>query len=110
MLTGTFDKILEYEGWVLPDQHYRFAHALRRVDRILVVGCDKAINTRLIRWLARSQDNRLIVAHGKPEEARDRAKDAIRLSWDKWAAAGRLRVISAWAAELDPASIQAVLA
>lgn len=113
MLTGTFDKILAYETWVLPDQHFRFHEALRRASRVIVVGYgfgDKAINTRLIGWLARSLNNVLIVAHGKPNDLREAARPAIRSSWRRWQEAGRLRIIDKWADELDSTMIDAALA
>lgn len=113
LLTGAFDKILDYETWVLPDQHFRFQEALRRASRILIVGYgfgDKAINTRLTRWLAMSRENSLVVAHGKPAELREQARPAVGGSWDRWKEAGRLRVVERWAEELEADEIERVLA
>jgi len=109
LLTGTLDKILAYETWVLPDQHVRFYQALRQASRVVVVGYgfgDKAINTRLSQWLGRARDNRLIVAHGDPDSARQRARPAISSKWPAWEAGGRLRIIDKWAADLDAKSIE----
>jgi hypothetical protein len=104
ILTGTFDKILAYETWVFPDQHLRFHEALRQTSSVVVIGYgfgDKAVNTRLISWLARARENRLIVAHGDPDDLRARARGAIQGKWDEWQRYEKLAVIPAWVAELD---------
>ncbi len=112
-LTGTFDKILAYETWVFPDQHLRFQEGLRQASRVVLIGYgfnDKAINTRLIGWLARARENKLIVCHGAPDELRASARGAIQRRWDDWQAQNKLAVIPAWIAELSYDAIDAELA
>jgi hypothetical protein len=104
ILTGTFDKILAYETWVFPDQHLRFHQALRQTSRVVVIGYgfgDKAVNTRLISWLARARDNALIVAHGDPGDLRARSRGAIQAKWDEWQQYKKLAVIPVWVDDLD---------
>lgn len=104
LLTGTFDKILAYETWIFPDQHFRFHEALRDTRRIVAIGYgfgDKAINTRLIGWLARARENKLIVCHRDPDRVAARARGAIRSRWVTWLAQGRLAVVPAHVGELD---------
>jgi hypothetical protein len=104
ILTGTFDKILAYETWVFPDQHLRFHEGLRQASRVVVIGYgfgDKAINTRLIGWLARARENKLIVGHGDPDELRASARGAIQSKWDIWRAEKKLAVIPDWVACLS---------
>ena len=102
-LTGTFDKILGYETWVFPDQHFRFHEALREASRVVAIGygfADKAINSRLIAWLARARGNKLVVCHGRPDELRERARRAIQFKWEAWQADGQLVVVPRWIAQL----------
>jgi hypothetical protein len=104
ILTGTFDKILAYETWVFPDQHLRFHEALRRSNRVIVIGYgfgDKAVNTRLISWLARARENTMIVAHGDPDDLRARARGAIQGKWNEWQRNGQLVLVAAWVDDLD---------
>ncbi len=103
-LTGTFDKILAYETSVFPDQHFRFHEALKETERIVVIGYgfgDKAINSRLIGWMASSPKRRLVVCH--PDEAKlvKDARGAIQNNWTNWQNAGRLKVIPAYVADLN---------
>jgi hypothetical protein len=103
ILTGTFDKILAYETWIFPDQHLRLAEGLRQTRRVVAIGYgfgDKAINTRLITWLARRRENTLIVAHGAPDELRASARGAIQSKWVEWRSAEKLVVVPAWVADL----------
>lgn len=103
LLTGTFTKILGYESWNFPDQHWRLHEALREATRVVAIGYsfnDKAINSRLIAWLDRRPNNRLIVCHGNPDDVREAARDAVASRWDGWLAARRLSVIPMFIAEL----------
>jgi SIR2-like domain len=104
ILTGTFDKILAYETWIFPDQHVRFQEGLRHGSHVVSIGYgfgDKAINARLIRWLARARENKLIVCHGAPDELHNAARGAVRGKWAEWQAAEKLTVIPAWVADLS---------
>jgi SIR2-like domain len=112
-LTGTFDKILAYETWIFPDQHVRFHEALRKTKRVVVIGYgfgDKAINTRLIAWLARASEHTLIVCHPRPDELRDNARGAIQNHWTSWKNEERLKVIPAYVADLNYEAIAEHLA
>ncbi len=104
-LTGTFNKILAYETWlVFPDQHRRFHDALNGASRVVVVGYsfgDKAINSRLIGWLSRSAANRMIVCDPDLDRLRARARGAIRNSWERWISWDQLALIEAKVSELD---------
>lgn len=112
-LAGTFDKIFGYEGWIFPDQHHRFQAALRTSNRLVVIGYgfgDQAINSRLIGWLTRSNDNRIVVAHGKPEQLLAEARMAIKNHWGQWLTEGRVRMVPSWIADTTWADIAAELA
>lgn len=112
LLTGTFDKVLAYETWIFPDQHLRFQEALRETERVVAVGYgfgDKAVNTRLIGWLARARENRLIVCHPDPDRLSERARGAIRNKWANWQQDGQLAIVPACVAQLDHEAIAAHL-
>jgi SIR2-like domain len=103
-LTGTFDKILAYETWIFPDQHVRFHEALRKTERVVVIGYgfgDKAINTRLIAWLVRATEHHLIVCHPCPDELVANARGAIQSYWKSWKNEGRLEIIPTCVADLN---------
>jgi hypothetical protein len=96
LLTGTFTKILSYDRRIYPAQHFRFAEALRAADRVIIVGYgfrDKAINSRLIGWLDRSDRNRMLVVDSDAERLRETGRGAIRRNWNGWQAAKRLRIL-----------------
>jgi hypothetical protein len=103
LLTGTFDKILSYETWIFPDQHLRFHEALRGAARLVVIGYgfgDKAINSRLIAWLARALEHQLVVCHGDPDDLQARARGAIQHNWARWRQTGQLVVVEKMMADL----------
>ena len=103
-LTGTFDKILAYQTSIFPDQHFRFREALKETARLVVIGygfSDKAINSRVIAWMASSPQHRLIVCHPDDAKLVKNARDAIRNGWTGWQTEGRLNVIAAYVADLN---------
>lgn len=96
LLIGTYDKILAYETWIFPDQHLRFHEELRTTNRVVVIGYgfgDKAINSRLIGWLARARDNKLIVCHPSPDRLFCDARPAIKNKRHDWEHDGQLATI-----------------
>jgi len=112
VLTGTFDKILAYETWIFPDQHLRFHEALRRANRLVVIGYsfgDKAINSRIIAWLGRSPTNTLVVCHREPDLLQDGARGAIRSKWQLWKQRDQLRILPIWVADLTFTELQGAL-
>jgi hypothetical protein len=100
----TFDKILAYETWIFPDQHLRFHEALRKTERVVLIGYgfgDKAINTRLIAWLARASEHTLIVCHPRSDELRNNPRGAIQNYWKGWKNEARIKIIPACVADLN---------
>lgn len=96
ILTGTFNKILQYGSGVYADQHYRFHKALASADALLVIGYgfrDKAINARIVAWAERPGQRRMIVVHGSPAELGTRARGAIRGKWNRWQQQGLLAFV-----------------
>lgn len=111
-LAGTFDKLFGYESWIFPDQHYRFHEALRASTRLVVIGYgfrDQAINSRLIDWLTRSEENRMIVVHGDADQIPIFARTAIQNHWDAWVRRGRVRLVRSWVADTPWGAVDAAL-
>lgn len=96
ILTGTFNKILQYGSGVYADQHYRFHEALASADALVVIGYgfrDKAINSRIVAWAERPGQRRMVVVHGRPAELGTRARGAIREKWNRWQQQGLLTFV-----------------
>ncbi|HKO26316.1 MAG TPA: SIR2 family protein [Solirubrobacteraceae bacterium] len=112
VLVGTFDKILSYETSLFLDQHFRFREELRKATRVVVIGygfADKAINSRLIDWLARDRANRMIVCHPDSDRLLARARGAIQHSWARWQRNGQLAVVPAYVGDLQFSDVSAEL-
>lgn len=113
ILVGTFDKPLAYDTSVHADQHFHFYKSLRRAERLVVVGygfADKGVNNRVIGWLGKSRDHRLVVVHGDEEALLAGARPAIKSKWFRWREEGRLRVLPRWVADATWDEIQAACA
>jgi hypothetical protein len=96
ILTGTFNKILQYGSGVYADQHYRFHEALASADALVVVGYgfrDKAINSRIVAWAERPGQRRMVVVHADPARLGAGARGAIRGKWNRWRHSGLLRFV-----------------
>lgn len=96
ILTGTFNKILQYGSGVYADQHYCFHEALASADALLVIGYgfrDKAINSRIVAWAERPGQRKMVVVHGSPAELGTRARGAIREKWNRWQQQGLLAFV-----------------
>lgn len=112
-LVGTFDKILSYETSLFLDQHLRFRIDLRDANRLIVTGygfADKAINSRLIGWLARARDNRMVVCHPDENGLLERSRKAIRTCWNRWRESGQLVILPTYVEGLKYSDIAAHLA
>lgn len=87
ILTGTFNKILQYGSGIYADQHFRFHEALASADALVVIGYgfrDKAINSRIVAWAERPSERRMVVVHPNPTGLGTRARGAIRGKWNRW--------------------------
>jgi hypothetical protein len=96
ILTGTFNKILQYGSGIYADQHFRFHESLAASDVLVVTGYgfrDKAVNARIVAWAERPGDRRMVVVHASPGALGTRARGAIRGKWTRWQNSGLLRFV-----------------
>lgn len=96
ILTGTFNKILQYGSGIYADQHFHFHEALAAADALVVIGYgfrDKAVNARIVAWAERPGDRRMVVVHPNAADLGARARGAIRGKWNRWQAHGLLRCV-----------------
>jgi hypothetical protein len=79
-LAGTFNKIVAYQSPVFFELHVGAHQALRDSSTLVVIGYrfrDKAINTRIIDWLA-DPNRRMVLVHRKPVAVLNGRRPAIR--------------------------------
>jgi hypothetical protein len=55
---------------------------------------DKGINSRVINWVTKGQENKIIQIHPRPQSCKTKARGAIARMWDTWIANDQLRIIS----------------
>jgi hypothetical protein len=111
-LAGTFNKITDYTDDVFIELHYRFMSCLQRSKFLVVCGYgfgDKGINGRVLSWLLGRDDRKMIVIHGNPSQARDRARGAVRGKWDELVRLGRIQVVKSWVQDLKPAALAGLI-
>lgn len=102
ILIGTHNKPAEYTNKVYEDLHVQFYLALKGIHRLVICGYgfnDKGINTRLIHWMSRSADHRIVLIHKNPEDCVLNARGAIQREWHYWGAE-RARPERAWAEDV----------
>jgi len=101
-LIGTHNKPLEYTNSVYEDLHAQLYLALKNVRRLIVCGYgfnDKGINTRLIHWMSRSDNHRIVLIHKNPEACISNARGAIQREWYHWATP-RTHSVRKWAEDV----------
>jgi len=113
ILVGSFNKILRYSSRIYFDIHYRLHEILTRSDVLVVSGYgfgDKAINSRIIHWVAGAPTRQLIVLHRDAERLRQYARGSIAFTWALWVDAGRLALRDAWLSESDWGTVRELAA
>jgi len=91
-LCGTFNKILDYQSPIYSDLHYQFSQSLDAATLLLVVGYgfrDKAINSRLHRWM-REGERRMVVVHPDQQSLITSARPLMQRCMFEWRRDGRL--------------------
>lgn len=99
ILTGTFNKLMQYSTIFFADLHYHFHHSLQKINHIVISGYsfgDKGINTKIAEWLLSSEDKRMIVVHQDERSLKENARRLISKNWDSWKNEGELILIPKW--------------
>jgi hypothetical protein len=84
ILVGAFDKILRYNSQPFIELQYRFMRALEDESCTALIVCgysfgDKGVNTRIVEWMRRSPNNRLLVIDPQDSQMiHERARGAIQ--------------------------------
>jgi hypothetical protein len=110
LLVGTFNKLYDYSGGVVGDQHARFRARLKETTRLVVAGYgfgDKGINRMVIDWLMSPGDKRLVVIHPDPSALASSARPAISDKWSSLAGNERLVAIAAGIEQVDWPQVKA---
>jgi hypothetical protein len=96
ILVGTLNKILEYTNPIYIDLQCAFNRQLNHCQHLIISGYsfgDTGINTRIIQWMYSRPSNRLIIIHPDADSLLERARTAIRNSWQGWQASQKLAVV-----------------
>ncbi len=110
VLSG-LNKINYYNSGFYTDIHYYFQRALYQNSLMAMSGYgwgDDPINTRLMTWLDRKKENKLILLHRDPEELMKRSLIFSR-DYSNWVEAGKLKPIRKWLSETDLIDIRKVI-
>ena len=110
-LIGTHNKPLEYTNSVYEDLHAQLYLALKNVRRLIVCGYgfnDKGINTRLIHWMSRSDNHRIVLIHKNPEDCISNARGAIEREWHYWGT--RTNSVRQWAEDVAWSELRKTIA
>ncbi|MFW6022408.1 MAG: SIR2 family protein [Halanaerobiaceae bacterium] len=96
ILTGRFNKIMEYNRSIYVDLHYNFYRLLDRTDIFIISGYsfnDKGINSWLIDWMYSSPEHSIILIHPHPEKCIEQARYGIKHHWPGWKKKEKIIVI-----------------
>ena len=96
ILVGSENKLRDYNGGVWIELQHRFRQSLFQSNHLIISGysfADKGINNRIIEWVYRSRDNKIIVIHPNPDELHHGALGAISNKWEMWLNSDTLRLI-----------------
>ncbi len=109
-LTGV-GKVNLYNRGIFADQHYRLLQALHN-DHIMIMSGygwgDIPINFQLQNWLARDEDNTLILLHKEPEELAAGSLE-LRHVYNKYKNSQKILPIEQWLSETSLSELQGFL-
>ncbi len=97
ILTGRFNKILEYNRSIYVDLHYNFYRILPTTNILLISGYsfnDKGINSWLIDWMYAVEEHRIVLIHPRPDKCIMNARFGIRHHWSIWEKENKIKLIA----------------
>lgn len=112
-LTGSYNKLLDYNFGIFRTIHNKFDNCLSKTDYMIVSGYgwnDRGINGKLFEWILSSMNKRLILLHETPEESiKKRSKSAMWHRYDQLIQEKRLIPIKKWFCEVTKEEIIEIL-
>lgn len=84
ILVGSFNKLNQYNRSIYFELLCLFAKKLESCNYLVVGGYsfgDQGINTRIIEWMFKDKQRKLIIIHNKEEELMLKSRSAIRNKW-----------------------------
>lgn len=102
VLSG-LNKINQYNVGIYTDIHYHFQRVLYQSKTIVMSGYgwgDEPINNRLMTWIDKRSENRLILLHKELQLLTDRSLILLR-DYSNWAQQGKLVLIPKWLSEVE---------
>lgn len=112
ILTGTYNKVMDYASEIFADMYFHFHQALRRNNIMVMSGYgwnDYGLNKRLIEWLQSSTQRRLYLCHKQPQDIRDKSKSGMRGWYDDFVKDGRLIPIPKWPSDMNSQEIESLI-
>lgn len=111
-LTGSYNKMLDYNFGIYRIIHSKFDQALARNKIIIMSGYgwnDRGVNGRIFEWLGSSMDNRLILLHENPEDLKRYSRSALWHRYDELVKGGKLIPIEKWFSDVSFSEISKYL-
>lgn len=99
LLTGSYNKILNYNFGIIKKIHTRFDIMLEKNNIIIMSGYgwnDKGINGKLFDWLFLSRNNKIILLHENPIKLRDESKSGLWHRYEHFVQTNQLIPINKW--------------
>lgn len=110
-LTGSYNKMLDYNFGIYRILHSKFDLALERNKTIIMSGYgwnDRGINGRLFEWLG-VENNRLILLHENPEDLIKHSKSALWHRYHDLVKKGKLFSVGKWFSDVEYNDIKIIL-
>ena len=97
LLIGSFNKLSQYNRSINFELQCMFANKLESSNYLVIGGYsfrDQGINTRIINWLVKSNERKLIIIHKNEEELKRESRPAIKSKWDNLKKRGNILIIN----------------
>ena len=108
MLTGTFNKYIDYASELFSTIHARWRARLNASDRLVICGYgfgDRGINAQIIEWVYGNRDRKLLIINPNIAELKNRCRGAVRNKWDRWVDDGVLQTVDAQVQDVESALV-----
>jgi len=97
ILIGTYNKVEEYQKYLFMDLQCLFYKILNQSSRLIISGYsfgDEGINRRIIEWVYKDRNRKIILVDPYVSSLRDIAKPAIGNKWTTWIKDDIFRIVT----------------